>query len=44
MVILMIQEIRMITEKNLIFENEGVKVVMTHIAGYPGRYNNNAKN
>ena len=35
--------IRMLTKKNLIFENEGVKVVMTHIAGYPGRYNNNAK-
>ncbi len=35
--------IRILTKKNLIFENEGVKVVMTHIAGYPGRYNNNAK-
>ena len=35
--------IRMLTKRNLIFENEGVKVVMTHIAGYPGRYNNNAK-
>ena len=36
-------EIRMMTEKNLIFESEGIRVVMTHIAGYPGRYNNNAK-
>ena len=35
-------EIRMMTEKNLIFESEGIKVVMTHIAGYPGRYNRNA--
>ena len=35
-------EIRMMTEKNLIFESEGVRVVMTHIAGYPGRYNKNA--
>ena len=35
--------IRILTKKNLIFENEGVKVVMTHIAGYPGRYNKNAK-
>ena len=35
-------EIRMMTEKNLIFESEGVRVVMTHIAGYPGRYNRNA--
>ena len=35
-------EIRMMTEKNLIFESEGVRVVMTHIAGYPGRYNRSA--
>ena len=35
--------IRILTKKKLIFENEGVKVVMTHIAGYPGRYNNYAK-
>ena len=35
-------EIRMMTEKNLIFESEGIRVVMTHIAGYPGRYNRNA--
>ena len=35
-------EIRLMTEKNLIFESEGIRVVMTHIAGYPGRYNRNA--
>ena len=35
-------EIRMMTEKNLIFESEGIRVVMTHIAGYPGKYNRNA--
>ena len=35
-------EIRMMTEKNLIFESEGIRVVMTHIAGYPGRYNRKA--
>ena len=34
--------IRMSTEKNLIFEIEGVRVVMTHIAGYPETYNKNA--
>ena len=31
-------EIRMETEKNLIFEREGVKVLMTHIGGNSGRY------
>ena len=35
-------EIRMMTEKNLIFDSEGIRVVMTHIAGYPGRYNRSA--
>ena len=35
-------EIRMMTEKNLIFESEGIRVVMTHIARYPGKYNRNA--
>ena len=35
-------EIRMMTEKNLIFDSEGIRVVMTHIAGYPGKYNRNA--
>jgi putative phosphoesterase len=29
--------------KNQIFEVEGVKVYMTHIGGYPGRYYNSAK-
>ena len=32
----------MMTEKNLIFNSEGIRVVMTHIAGYPGRYNRDA--
>ena len=35
-------EIRMMTEKNLFFESEGIRVVMTHIGGYPGKYNRNA--
>ena len=35
-------EIRMMTEKNLIFESEGIRVVMTHIGGYPVKYNRNA--
>ena len=35
-------EIRMMTEKNLTFESEGMRVVMTHIGGYPGKYNRNA--
>ena len=35
-------EIRMMTEKNLTFESEGIRVVMTHIGGYPGKYNRNA--
>ena len=30
------------TEKNLIFDCEGIRVVMTHIGGYPGKYNRNA--
>ena len=32
------------TEQMLSFNCEGVKVVMTHIAGYPEKYNHNAKN
>ena len=28
--------------KNLIFESEGIRVVMTHIGGYPVKYNRNA--
>ena len=30
--------------ENLIFERAGVKVLMTHIGGYPGRYNARVKN
>ncbi|MEL6718736.1 MAG: metallophosphoesterase family protein [Bacteroidota bacterium] len=33
------KEIRWDYPENLIFEEEGVKVFMTHIGGYPGRYN-----
>ena len=29
--------------KDMIFETEGVKVVMTHIAGYPDKYNHEAR-
>ena len=36
-------QVRMDTKEVLIFSCEGVKVVMTHIAGYPGRYNTKAK-
>lgn len=32
-------KIRQSFPENLIFECEGVKVLMTHIAGYPGKYN-----
>ena len=31
--------IRLSYPENLIFECEGVKVLITHIAGYPGKYN-----
>ena len=31
-------EVRAMTEEELIFDCEGVKVYMTHIGGYPGRY------
>ncbi|MEM1327782.1 MAG: metallophosphoesterase family protein [Bacteroidota bacterium] len=31
-------EIRMDFPENLIFEAAGIKVLMTHIGGYPGRY------
>ncbi|MFT6442528.1 MAG: putative phosphoesterase [Salibacteraceae bacterium] len=32
-------KIRLSYPENLIFECEGVKVLITHIAGYPGKYN-----
>jgi|TARA_B110000879_G_scaffold201418_1_gene276500 putative phosphoesterase len=32
-------KIRLGYPENLIFECEGVKVLITHIAGYPGKYN-----
>ena len=32
-------KIRLGDPENLIFECEGVKVLITHIAGYPGKYN-----
>ena len=31
--------IRSVYPENLIFSCEGIRVLMTHIAGYPGRYN-----
>lgn len=36
-------QVRIGTKEILIFICEGVKVIMTHIAGYPGRYNAKAK-
>lgn len=33
------QDVRKETEENLFFAAEGMSVLMTHIAGYPGRYN-----
>lgn len=38
------KEIRWDFPENLIFEEEGVKVFMTHIGGYPGRYNARVRN
>ncbi|MEM8523630.1 MAG: metallophosphoesterase family protein [Bacteroidota bacterium] len=38
------EKIRWDFPENLIFEEEGVKVFMTHIGGYPGRYNARVKN
>lgn len=37
------QEIRQETEEHLIFTVEGVKVLITHIGGYPGRYSPHAR-
>ncbi|MXV38174.1 YfcE family phosphodiesterase [Flavobacteriaceae bacterium Ap0902] len=36
-------EVRNSFPLNLIFELEGIKVFMTHIAGYPGKYNTRVK-
>jgi len=36
-------EVRVMTEKDLIFPCEGKTVFITHIAGYPGRYNGRVK-
>ena len=36
-------KVRKLTKKILAFECEGIRVVITHIAGYPGRYDKNAK-
>jgi putative phosphoesterase len=32
-------KLRVVHPENQVFELEGVKVLMTHIGGYPGRYN-----
>ena len=37
-------ELRLIYPENNVFDCEGVKVLITHIAGYPGRYNPRVKN
>jgi predicted phosphodiesterase len=36
------QDIRLRYKKELVFEIEDVKVFMTHIGGYPGKYASNA--
>ncbi|MFZ4772166.1 MAG: metallophosphoesterase family protein [Ferruginibacter sp.] len=38
------QEIRSFVPADLVFECNGLKVVMTHIGGYPGKYSAHAKN
>lgn len=35
--------IRLVYPKNEVFEIEGIKVYITHIGGYPGRYNAESK-
>ncbi|MDP2423471.1 MAG: metallophosphoesterase family protein [Bacteroidales bacterium] len=35
--------IRQLFSEQLVFDCEGVKVFMTHIGGYPGKYNSKAK-
>ena len=36
-------KLRVTYPENLVFELEGVKVVITHIGGYPGRYTSRAR-
>jgi putative phosphoesterase len=36
------QDVRIVFPKEIIFFSENVKVVMTHIGGYPGRYEKSA--
>ncbi|HKK76585.1 MAG TPA: metallophosphoesterase family protein [Saprospiraceae bacterium] len=36
-------EIRAATEEDLIWDCEGMQVLMTHIGGYPGRYNSRVR-
>lgn len=36
-------KVRVVHPENQIFELEGVKVLMTHIGGYPGRYNSRVR-
>ena len=37
-------QVRRVCKELLIFEIEGVKVLLTHIGGYPGRYSPGMKN
>lgn len=37
------QDVRLIHPRHLLFDCEGVKVLMIHIGGYPGRYGQEAK-
>lgn len=37
------KDIRAMVPENLLFEVEGVKILMTHIGGYPGNYSPKAK-
>lgn len=37
------QDIRIRTQESLLFMHEGVKVLMIHIGGYPGRYSGKAR-
>lgn len=37
------RDIRMETQEDLVFDVEGMKIWMTHIGGYPGKYDNRVK-
>lgn len=37
-------KVRVVHPENQVFELEGVKVLMTHIGGYPGKYNSRVRN